>query len=175
MSQSETQKPTFDPFEMWRQLYEANEQAWTKTIKDLTTTKDYAEAQGKLLESMLAFQKMMRESMSSQLNSVNIPTRDDVARLGELILSLEEKVDRLDDQMVELTDKVGEVAEKVAGMEKRVEKMAALEKSVEAVDQRIERLSDRLPERVARQVQKEVEAAEAEPEKTAKPRGKAEK
>lgn len=161
------QKPVFDPFELWRQFYEANEQTWTKTVKEITTTKDYAEAQGKFLESMLAFQKMLRDSMTAQLNGVNLPSRDDVSRLGELVLSLEEKIDQLDDKMPALIDGL-------EALEKRVEKLAALEKAIEGVDKRIERLSDRLPERVARQVQKEAEAAAPEPE-PAKGRGRAEK
>lgn len=173
MSQAEpTQKPTFDPFELWRQFYEANEQAWTKTIREITTTKDFAEAQGKLLESMLAFQRMMRDGMSAQLNSLNLPTRDDVSRLGELVLSLEEKIDQLDDKLPAIEKRLAALERKVDGLvaeskkdqladlEKKVGRIADLEKSIEALDRRISGMSERLPERVARQVEKAAEAAE---------------
>lgn len=169
MSQTEGgQKPVFDPLDLWRQFYDANEQAWTKTIKEVTTTKDYTEAQGKLLESMLAFQKMMRDSVSAQLSAVNLPTRDDVSRLGELVLSLEEKIDRLDDKMPS-------ISERMSALEKKVEKLVSLEKAIEAVDQRIVKMSDQMPERAARPAQKEAEVADAQPEKASRPRGRAEK
>lgn len=165
MSQADpTQKPAFDPFELWRQFYEANEEAWTKAIKEMTTTKDYAEAQGKMLESTLAFQKIMRDSMSAQLSNLNLPTRDDVARLGELVIGLEEKIDRLDDHMPSM-DK------RLAAMEKRLADLAEIEKSIEAVGNRIAGISQRLPERVAREVQKEEEAAPEEQERPARPSG----
>jgi hypothetical protein len=37
--------------------------------------------------------------MNTQLATLNLPSRDDVARLGELILGLEEKIDQLDDRL----------------------------------------------------------------------------
>ncbi len=95
-----------DPFELWRQFYEANEQAWSKAVREMVTTREYAEAQGKMLETFLAFQKMMREGMTTQLTNLNLPTRDDVARLGELILGLEEKVDQLEDRLASLDERL---------------------------------------------------------------------
>lgn len=178
MSQADAKQstPNFDPFEMWRQFYEANEQAWTKAVKEMTTTQDYAEAQGKMLESMLAFQKMMRESMSTQLNSLNVPTRDDVSRLGELVLGLEEKMDKIDDHFPSLEARFGDLdkkADALARLEKKVDKLAEtdrlaeLEKRLDSIDRRIAGLADR----VAREVQKEVQATAPEPDRSARASG----
>lgn len=89
--------PPPDPFEMWRKFYEANETAWTKAAQETTSSEAFAEMQGRMLETFLAFQKGARDAMNTQLATLNLPSRDDVARLGELILGLEEKIDRLDD------------------------------------------------------------------------------
>ena len=140
-----------DPLEAWRQfyeaseqawgkamkdLYEANEQSWTKAIKDVTTTNWYAEAQGKMLETFLAFQKAMRDGMTAQLGMLNLPTRDDVARLGELIVGLEEKVDQLDDRAADLEERLTRrVDERLAGFEKRLARQ---------LDERLGRLEDSL-------------------------------
>lgn len=88
-----------DPFEAWRKFYEANEQIWSKAAKETTNTEAFAEAQGRMLETFLAFQKTARDTMSAQLATMNLPSRDDVARLGELIVGLEEKVDRIEDRL----------------------------------------------------------------------------
>lgn len=93
------ENPQADPFALWRQYYEANEAAWTRAVKEMTTTPSFAEAQGKLLEIVLSSQKLLRDGIAAQLGSLNLPTRDDVARLGELILGLEEKVDALGDRL----------------------------------------------------------------------------
>ena len=40
--------------------------------------------------------------MRSYLEQINLPTREDIGRLGELIVSLEEKVDQLDDRLARI-------------------------------------------------------------------------
>ena len=91
-----------DPFEAWRKFYEANEQIWAKAAKDTTNTAQFAEMQGKMLETFLTFQRAARDGMNAQLATMNLPSRDDVARLGELILGLEEKIDAIDDRLAAL-------------------------------------------------------------------------
>jgi polyhydroxyalkanoic acid synthase PhaR subunit len=91
--------PPPDPFEMWRKFYEANESAWTKAAQETTSSEAFAEMQGRMLDTFLAFQKGARDAMSTQLATLNLPSRDDVARLGEIILGLEEKIDQLDDRI----------------------------------------------------------------------------
>ena len=88
-----------DPFEFWRQLYEANERAWNASLERAMGTPAFAEAQGKLLETILAAQKSTRDGMRTYLEAINVPTREDIARLGEMIAALEEKIDHLDDRL----------------------------------------------------------------------------
>lgn len=87
------------PFDLWQKIYEANEKAWSATLDKLTGTPAFAEASGKFLETMLAAQKQVREGMRSYLETINVPTREDIARLGELVIGLEEKIDQLDDRL----------------------------------------------------------------------------
>jgi len=102
--EAETMPPP-DPFEMWRKFYDANETAWTKAAQETTSSEAFAEMQGRMLETFLAFQKGARDAMNTQLATLNLPSRDDVARLGELILGLEEKIDQLDDRIAPLSGK----------------------------------------------------------------------
>jgi polyhydroxyalkanoic acid synthase PhaR subunit len=88
-----------DPFEFWRQVYEANERAWNAALERTLSSPAFAEAQGKLMEILLAAQKTARENMRTYLEMMNVPTREDIARVGELIVALEEKVDQLDDRL----------------------------------------------------------------------------
>jgi polyhydroxyalkanoic acid synthase PhaR subunit len=88
-----------DPFELWRQIYETNERAWNTVFERTVNNPPFAESTGKMLETFLAAQKTVRDNMRSYLEQINLPTRDDIARLGELVISLEEKVDQLDDRL----------------------------------------------------------------------------
>ncbi len=57
-----------DPFELWRQIYDTNERAWSTILERTVNNPAFAES-------------------------------EDIARLGELIVALEEKVDQLDDRL----------------------------------------------------------------------------
>ena len=101
MSSAENQSPRRppDPFELWRQIYETNERAWNAVLERTVNNPAFAESSGKILETFLSAQKTVRDNMRTYLEQVNLPTREDISRLGELIVSLEEKVDQLDDRL----------------------------------------------------------------------------
>lgn len=99
MSETSQQPDQKELFALWRQLYDANEQVWSKASGEFMDTPAFAQWQGKMLETFLGFQKAWKESTTAQLEAANIATRDDVVRLGELIVGLEEKVDQLADRL----------------------------------------------------------------------------
>jgi polyhydroxyalkanoic acid synthase PhaR subunit len=88
-----------DPFELWRQIYETNERAWNTVLERTMASPAFAESSGKVLETFLAAQKTVRDNMRAYLEAINVPTREDIARLGELVVGLEEKIDQLDDRL----------------------------------------------------------------------------
>ena len=96
-----------DPFALWKQIYEANERAWSAAIERAMASPTFAQAQGRALETILQAQRAVRDQMRSYLETVNAPTREDIARLGELIVGLEEKVDQLDDRLARLEAVLG--------------------------------------------------------------------
>jgi polyhydroxyalkanoic acid synthase PhaR subunit len=99
MTKGETTGRDTDPFETWRQLYDANERAWTSALEQAMGSPGFSETSGKMLETMLAAQKSVRDNMRTYLETMNVPTREDIARLGELVVGLEEKIDQLGDRL----------------------------------------------------------------------------
>src|SRR5438477_12436014 len=91
-----------DPFELWRQIYETNERAWNSVLERTVNNPAFAESSGKILETFLAAQKTVRDNMRSYLEQINLPTPEDIARLGELIVDREVKVDQLDDRLASI-------------------------------------------------------------------------
>ena len=98
--------PSTDPFEVWREMYDANERAWTTALEEAMGSTEFRESSGKLLETMLAAQKSVRNNMRTYLETMNVPTREDIARLGELVIGLEEKIDQLTDRFDAIEDVV---------------------------------------------------------------------
>jgi len=99
MTKAETTSQGSDPFETWRQLYDANERAWTSALEQAMGSQAFSETSGKMLETMLAAQKSVRDNMRTYLETMNVPTREDIARLGELVIGLEEKIDQVGDRL----------------------------------------------------------------------------
>jgi Poly(R)-hydroxyalkanoic acid synthase subunit (PHA_synth_III_E)/Collagen triple helix repeat (20 copies) len=98
VTKTEEAGPTTDPFEVWRAMYDANERAWSTALEQAMGSPEFNESSGKLLETMLAAQKSVRNNMRTFLETMNVPTREDIARLGELVIGLEEKIDQLTDR-----------------------------------------------------------------------------
>jgi polyhydroxyalkanoic acid synthase PhaR subunit len=88
-----------DPFEAWREVYETNERAWSAALEQAMGSPEAGESSGKLLETLLTAQKSVRDNMRTYLETINVPTREDIARLGELVIGLEEKIDQLADRL----------------------------------------------------------------------------
>src|SRR5947207_14438805 len=99
MTKTEEAGSNTDPFEVWRQLYDANERTWSAALEQAMGSQEYGDSSGKLLETMLAAQKSVRDNMRTYLETMNVPTREDIARLGELVIGLEEKIDQLADRL----------------------------------------------------------------------------
>jgi BMFP domain-containing protein YqiC len=104
-----------DPFETWRQLYDANERAWSDALGEAMGSTEFADSSGKLLESMLAAQKSVRDNMRTYLETMNVPTREDIARLGEIVIGLEEKIDQVTDRLDAIEDAIRAVPAGPAG------------------------------------------------------------
>jgi polyhydroxyalkanoic acid synthase PhaR subunit len=92
----------FDPFKIWRQAFEVSEQLLTSAIERTLNTTQFAEANGKLMELILLSMKTARGNVKTLLHTLNFPSREDSARLGQLILALEEKVDQVHDRLDQL-------------------------------------------------------------------------
>jgi polyhydroxyalkanoic acid synthase PhaR subunit len=104
MTKTEETTQDTDAFAVWRQLYDANEKAWNTALEQAMGTSEFGESSGRLLETMLAAQKSVRDNMRVYLETMNVPTREDIARLGELVIGLEEKSDQIADRLDALDD-----------------------------------------------------------------------
>lgn len=102
-----------DPFKIWRKAYEVSEQAIGTTMEKALNTTQFAEANGKLMEAILLTMKAARGNVKTFLHTLNFPSREDTARLGQLIVALEEKVDQMHDRM-DLIE--GQLAEALAAL-----------------------------------------------------------
>jgi polyhydroxyalkanoic acid synthase PhaR subunit len=130
MTKTEETTQDADAFAVWRQLYDANEKAWNAALEQSMGTSEFGESSGRLLETMLAAQKSVRDNMRAYLETMNVPTREDIARLGELVIGLEEKSDQIADRLEALDDVIRAQSAEAGKIEQIAKRLDTIDRSL---------------------------------------------
>ncbi|MGE5371050.1 MAG: hypothetical protein ACM3QZ_03570 [Solirubrobacterales bacterium] len=85
-----------NPFEIWKKVYFATEEAVTNSVKEAIGTKTYANVIDTILENYLTQHKLITEYHHRNLEQSPFPTKHDVARVAEMVISLEDKIDLIE-------------------------------------------------------------------------------
>lgn len=95
----------FDPTGMFKNMRDANMDAWAKTMVDLVQSDAYAESTAAMLDAWLTasgpFRKVIENSMAQVLAQLNLPSRDDVTRIAERLTNIEMRLDDLEAKLDE--------------------------------------------------------------------------
>ena len=109
---------SFDPFTFWRDVYNRTEQAWTEAVQKTISTPSYAETMGRTSQAMLNNFQVWRNFVERYLTEVwNIPTRNELGRLGEVVVAIDGKADDLDDRADRLEEAIAGVDQRLAAVE----------------------------------------------------------
>ena len=118
-----------DIFTMFREWYEATSETWAKVVNDTIGTEQFIESASPFLESYATFYKSSRRANEEYFKNLQLPTRSDIARVAELIVNLEEKVDRIDDASA-TTQQVEGLTKRLDAIEHKLDSViAALEQA----------------------------------------------
>lgn len=122
-----TQKIPFEPFTMWKDMYEHTEKAWNDVIQDTLGKESFSEGLGQIQSSYLQYHEMISNLTEVYFKQTNIPTRDEVANVASLVINLEDKVDNIDDQLYEnsetVTKEINHLKRTVGNLEKKFDKI----------------------------------------------------
>jgi hypothetical protein len=106
-------KETFDPFDptgMLKEMRDSNMDAWAKMMTKLVNTDAYSESTGKMLDAWLTssspFRKAMEKSISQSLESLNLPSLDDISRLNGRLTNIEMRLDDMDAKLDAFLSKI---------------------------------------------------------------------
>jgi polyhydroxyalkanoic acid synthase PhaR subunit len=118
-----------DPFTLFKQWYDLTNETWSKTIGGVIGSDKFMEMSSEFLKNYAGFSEVLRRANEEYFHNLQLPTRADVARVAELVVNLENKVDQIDDRLESLE-------------ERRVS--LATGESIASLDERVARLEDRL-------------------------------
>jgi polyhydroxyalkanoic acid synthase PhaR subunit len=129
-------------FDLYKQWYDATSETWARSVGDLFASEQFMEAVKQFLESYAGFAKTIRKANEDYFHGLQLPTRSDIARLGELIVALEEKVDRLDDAFADYKEEAAHQQEATGDSSKAISTLqkhiSQLEASMKPLPQALE-------------------------------------
>ena len=129
---------SFEPFTMWKDMYEHTEKAWSDVIQDTLGKESFSEGLGQIQSSYLQYQEMINNLTEAYFKQANIPTPDEIANVAALVINLEEKIDTIDDQLYEN----GETSSKEINLLKRT--ISKLEKKFDKILEAISALDEKI-------------------------------
>lgn len=89
-----------DPFAMWRDWVANSERQWNGFLNNAMATDEFSQTMGRMMDVYLNMQKNMNEVMGRYLQTINVPTRNDILALGERLSQIEDRLGRIENQMM---------------------------------------------------------------------------
>jgi hypothetical protein len=124
----------FDPTGLGKQYSEEMEKIFIKQFEDMIRNPSFLSQVGKVMGSGMEGKKIQDEALKSWMEKMNIPTRNDTAKILQYLQTIESRIIGLEEKLEDLEDKLMEKAEKeskpVESPAKRKKKPGSSKKSV---------------------------------------------
>ena len=85
-----------DPTEAFRNMVTEWERGFDAMANKIMGTEEFSRSMNQFQDLQLTMQKRFNEGMAEQLTSFNIPSRDDILRLGESIRGLDKRLAKIE-------------------------------------------------------------------------------
>ncbi len=127
-SQADGNKIIFPDFvELWKELYYKTEAACADAFKEFVSTDSFVKMLDQTLNQHLSAEKINRQNMDKLFEHSAFPSQKDLARIAELVISVEEKVDNLDYQLLDNINRMADsLLTTIALLEKNQQQLAAI-------------------------------------------------
>ena len=134
-----------DPFTLFKEWYDATSDSWSKAVEETLSSDQFLEGTRPLLESYASIALAFRRANAEYLKRLQIPTTLDIANVAQLVINLEEKIDKTEDILEGFEDTFAHLAtvEVVTALEQRLNQVATNE-TVTSLEQRLNQVENKL-------------------------------
>jgi len=139
------QEKTFVPdfSELWKEMYFKTETVWAKAFEEFIRTKSFVNMMDNTLAQYLSNEKNTRKFMEKYFESSPVPTKKDVARVAELVISLEEKIESIETKSIAALQSMAESLLKMADYQQEIKKeILELSKRQQIMQKRLDTVSN---------------------------------
>ncbi len=145
--QAETGKNVSMPdiVELWKELYFNAEESWATATRELIASKSFIQVLDQIRDQYLSFHKVSQQNMDQYLEVNPLPSKKDIARIAELVIGLEDKVDDFDlhfsDNITRITSSMIKLVEFQEFMKQEIaelkEQTASLNKKLDTINKKL--------------------------------------
>ncbi|WP_397538072.1 polyhydroxyalkanoate biosynthesis repressor PhaR [Rummeliibacillus pycnus] len=125
-----SQTATLDPFKIWKDMYEKTESTWRGAIQDTLGTEQFAQGLGQIQNQYVQYQEMVNTITESYLKQVNIPSREEIAKVASLIINVDTKIDDMEDlideQKESTTDEIDLLKKDISNLNHKLDQVLEL-------------------------------------------------
>lgn len=93
------------PFEIFKQTYDRAAETWAKSMEQFISTEEFASAAGAVMERYANMQEAMRKAAEASFEQLPVPSKEDIARVAQLVINVERKLDDVSDSVFALQDR----------------------------------------------------------------------
>jgi polyhydroxyalkanoic acid synthase PhaR subunit len=137
-----------DAFTFFKQWYDATSEAWAKTVGDVSGSDKFLQEASQLLESYMSFVKTTRRASEEYFGHLQLSTRSDIARIAELVINVENKVEMLDETFESFSDSntqmkaatIDAFTSMAGGIERVEQGLGPLPGALQKVDDKVKKL-----------------------------------
>ena len=120
-----------DLVNLYKELYTINENSWAEVVKNIITKDTFVQTLDNTLDNYFSNENIIRQNMDKLFERRAFPSKKDIARIAELIIAVEEKVEFLDYQLVDAVKSMADSMGVMADVQKKTsEDVAALRKDI---------------------------------------------
>ncbi len=86
-----------DPITFFKQWYDATSETWAQVVGEVMSSERFLQAQRQFIEAYTSAVRASNRLNEELFQTMQLPTRSDIARVAGLVVSLEEKFDTIED------------------------------------------------------------------------------
>ncbi|WP_096182476.1 hypothetical protein [Effusibacillus lacus] len=124
-----------DPFSVWKSFYSEVEPKISQSLQKVLESEEYAAAAGQMLNATLQLEHLYSRQMEKLLQNYKLPTTKDIARLCELVIGLESKIDQIEERLIRLEQSIqtGDMGKQIALLSQQLSALIGSLQSIEKI------------------------------------------